>query len=1135
MASNDCNDASTTGATCANTTTPTTIMGHYELKRTLGKGNFSTVKLAQHRITHHSVAIKIVKTTVLSDDNLVKINREIDVLKKLGKHDHIVRLYQVIKTKRYFILVTEYCSSGELYDYLVEKSKLSEPKSCDYFLQILSAVEYLHDHNVVHRDIKAENLLLTNDFKTVKIADFGFANYFKHDRLLSTWCGSPPYAAPELFKGLQYVGPPVDIWSMGVILYILVCGSLPFDGHNLVYLKSRVLSGKFRIPFFMSTECESLIRGMLRLNPDKRLSIRQIRAHSWIVKHYGNESGGYKSKKETTLENSVVARNNSTVFMDTASDSNSATLNSSTNSKILGTSHKNLSDKNNMSSRGQSLDLEDDKKTMSSQNKNEDASMLCLNSSGDKSDSGLNKQLCSKQTLNCVDVDMANAVSNMSLDSNNSSMSISQILDTSNHASVASKPAQHQSADKVLSKENSMDEQILNYMVDNLKVADSFDPIRESIANDRYDDLHAMYRLLKDQPQIIHESKKSAQKFKMPSLPLMPANKQQSCKKPSITTGFLNNTGSSAYVNPISCDVKPPLTHPTSQRQYLNNSKQDGAVNLIKNINVVSKSKIDCQKSFDDRSWKVPPQLFLTPPTENITQASITDQRDSSATSGSLTRRDSELQPNNNGSPVVYVNRSEVSQITRHSFDSTVQQLDDAVARPNDYTNANHLVMSNGSLQGLWDSSILDTLGMSTPAPEFKLSNANSPNIYNVPHQGIPTQDRTFPLIQNFTGLNTNLPQIGAQSPIYSTINQNLLLAHLNSLALSAAVTQSSILSQNNPNDSSKKAPNTFVGGHNTNLVLQNNNCAPNLSLLDPNGQNLGLERRASDGQASYKSLTATNDASLRGISPEQASLNLAKAFLSSSSNQLSNQRNLGSNNSMKFSEPQPNEGAEVTSVDENNNVKQEQMNPLDLTKDSSKNNQQNYSFDVQSPTFVQQHEGKSSNQRSYSSTSTTSVIFRNYHSTTPPRRSFVASAGPQSQVSPSSISLTCGGPGHLLNRRKRHSLETESRHHHVHQQHHHHHNIYQYNQPMCYPAVPNKNNYNELIRLSKHANNTQQYLLYPNSSHIGQLRNFAMTSYKNLTKRQSSLSGWDPMASPTKQSDTLNQNLECSNQKDTR
>ncbi|XP_059402935.1 serine/threonine-protein kinase SIK2-like isoform X1 [Carassius carassius] len=256
-------------------------VGFYDIERTLGKGNFAVVKLARHRITKSEVAIKIIDKTQLDAVNLEKVYREVEIMKLLD-HPHIIKLYQVMETKNMLYLVTEYARNGEIFDYLASRGRLSEMDARRKFWQILSAVEYCHERNIVHRDLKAENLLL-DAHMNMKIADFGFGNFFRPGEPLTTWCGSPPYAAPEVFEGQQYEGPQLDIWSMGVVLYVLVCGTLPFDGPSLPVLRQRVLEGRFRIPYFMSEDCEHLIRKMLVLDPAKRLSLSQIKEHRWMV------------------------------------------------------------------------------------------------------------------------------------------------------------------------------------------------------------------------------------------------------------------------------------------------------------------------------------------------------------------------------------------------------------------------------------------------------------------------------------------------------------------------------------------------------------------------------------------------------------------------------------------------------------------------------------------------------------------------------------------------------------------------------------------------------------------------------------------------------------------------------------
>uniref|UniRef100_A0A3Q1BVF3 non-specific serine/threonine protein kinase n=1 Tax=Amphiprion ocellaris TaxID=80972 RepID=A0A3Q1BVF3_AMPOC len=211
-------------------------VGNYRLLKTIGKGNFAKVKLARHILTGREVAIKIIDKTQLNPNSLQKI---------------------------------------------------------------VSAVQYCHQKHIVHRDLKAENLLLDADMN-IKIADFGFSNEFTLGNKLDTFCGSPPYAAPELFQGKKYDGPEVDVWSLGVILYTLVSGSLPFDGQNLKELRERVLRGKYRIPFYMSTDCENLLKRFLVLNPAKRGTLEQIMKDRWI--NAGFEEDELKPYTEPELD-----------------------------------------------------------------------------------------------------------------------------------------------------------------------------------------------------------------------------------------------------------------------------------------------------------------------------------------------------------------------------------------------------------------------------------------------------------------------------------------------------------------------------------------------------------------------------------------------------------------------------------------------------------------------------------------------------------------------------------------------------------------------------------------------------------------------------------------------------------------
>jgi len=255
-------------------------IGKYRLLKTIGKGNFAKVKLAKHIPTGKEVAIKIIDKTQLNPGSLQKLFREVRIMKTLD-HPNIVKLFQVIETEKTLYLVMEYASGGEVFDYLVLHGRMKEKEARAKFRQIVSAVQYCHQKKIIHRDLKAENLLLDSEMN-IKIADFGFSNEFVPGNKLDTFCGSPPYAAPELFQGKKYDGPEVDVWSLGVILYTLVSGSLPFDGSTLRELRERVLRGKYRIPFYMSTDCENLLKKFLVLNPTRRASLEVIMKDKWM-------------------------------------------------------------------------------------------------------------------------------------------------------------------------------------------------------------------------------------------------------------------------------------------------------------------------------------------------------------------------------------------------------------------------------------------------------------------------------------------------------------------------------------------------------------------------------------------------------------------------------------------------------------------------------------------------------------------------------------------------------------------------------------------------------------------------------------------------------------------------------------
>ncbi|KAM4596350.1 serine/threonine-protein kinase BRSK2-like isoform 8-T8 [Fundulus diaphanus] len=256
-------------------------VGPYRLEKTLGKGQTGLVKLGLHCVTGQKVAIKIVNREKLSESVLMKVEREIAIL-KLIEHPHVLKLHDVYENKKYLYLVLEHVSGGELFDYLVKKGRLTPKEARKFFRQIISALDFCHSHSICHRDLKPENLLL-DEKNNIRIADFGMASLQVGDSLLETSCGSPHYACPEVIRGEKYDGRKADAWSCGVILFALLVGALPFDDDNLRNLLEKVKLGVFHMPHFIPPDCQNLLRGMIEVDATKRLTLEQIQKHTWYL------------------------------------------------------------------------------------------------------------------------------------------------------------------------------------------------------------------------------------------------------------------------------------------------------------------------------------------------------------------------------------------------------------------------------------------------------------------------------------------------------------------------------------------------------------------------------------------------------------------------------------------------------------------------------------------------------------------------------------------------------------------------------------------------------------------------------------------------------------------------------------
>ncbi|KAJ5075649.1 protein kinase [Anaeramoeba ignava] len=258
------------------------LLQDYVFQKTLGIGSFAKVKLATHIPTNCEVAIKIMKQDLIAQNkkNQERLKREIQILKSL-QHQHVIQLFEIIETKKKIYLVMEYVKGGELLELIQKKGKIQEHEARKIIIQVASGLSYCHQMGIVHRDIKPENLLLDGDGNVV-IIDFGLSNFFQKDELFKTACGSPIYSPPEILLGEEYPGEKVDIWSMGIVLYTLVCGKSPFAGENIRAVCDNILHQKVQFPSFISRELEDLLTQILEKNPVLRATMPEILSHPWI-------------------------------------------------------------------------------------------------------------------------------------------------------------------------------------------------------------------------------------------------------------------------------------------------------------------------------------------------------------------------------------------------------------------------------------------------------------------------------------------------------------------------------------------------------------------------------------------------------------------------------------------------------------------------------------------------------------------------------------------------------------------------------------------------------------------------------------------------------------------------------------
>lgn len=279
-----------TGAKTKKQATTIRSIGDYQVIRTIGSGSTGKVKLAVNLNSGQKVAVKIISRKYIQEpgknsketpaSRRRRILREAAIL-NLASHPNIVRLHDLYVTDEYYCMIFEYVDGGQMLDYIISHGKLAEPAARRFFAQLLSAVSYCHANGIVHRDLKIENVLIDGR-GDIKLVDFGLSNFYDPDAKLKTFCGSLYFAAPELLRGIAYTGPEVDVWSLGIILFVLVAGKVPFDDKSLSALHEKIKSGHFTIPQHLSLECQNLLRIMIEVDPQKRATMAEVMAHPWM-------------------------------------------------------------------------------------------------------------------------------------------------------------------------------------------------------------------------------------------------------------------------------------------------------------------------------------------------------------------------------------------------------------------------------------------------------------------------------------------------------------------------------------------------------------------------------------------------------------------------------------------------------------------------------------------------------------------------------------------------------------------------------------------------------------------------------------------------------------------------------------
>lgn len=260
-------------------------VGRYYLGRTLGEGTYAKVKYGQHVDTGQPVAIKVLdKAQVVKGEMVEQIQREITIMRNLN-HPNIVNLIEVMSSKDKIYIVMELVTGGELFDKIAMEGALKDDQARKIFQQLLDGLEYCHQQGVYHRDLKPENVLLTAD-GDAKLSDFGLGalqSHTRYDGLFLTTCGTPNYVAPEVLRKRGYEGGPADMWSLGVVLYVMLAGCLPFEEPDMASLFRKITSGEYASPPWFTQEHQTLLRKMLQPNPADRSSVEELRRDPWVA------------------------------------------------------------------------------------------------------------------------------------------------------------------------------------------------------------------------------------------------------------------------------------------------------------------------------------------------------------------------------------------------------------------------------------------------------------------------------------------------------------------------------------------------------------------------------------------------------------------------------------------------------------------------------------------------------------------------------------------------------------------------------------------------------------------------------------------------------------------------------------